>query len=67
MGPSGSGKSTLLTLIGTLEKATDGKIVLDGIDLTSVSEKQLLAVRKGRGFYLKNWARVTGSITNPQS
>ena len=30
MGPSGSGKSTLLVLIGTLEKATDGKIILDG-------------------------------------
>ena len=36
MGPSGSGKSTLLALIGTLGKATDGKIILDRTDLTSV-------------------------------
>jgi putative ABC transport system ATP-binding protein len=45
MGPSGSGKSTLLALIGTLEKAMDGKIVLDGIDLSSVPEKLLPRVR----------------------
>ncbi|WP_279385182.1 ATP-binding cassette domain-containing protein [Methanosarcina barkeri] len=46
MGPSGSGKSTLLALIGTLEKATDGKIILDGTDLTSVPEKLLPRVRR---------------------
>jgi putative ABC transport system ATP-binding protein len=34
MGPSGSGKSTLLALIGMLEKATDGKIILDGVALS---------------------------------
>lgn len=56
MGPSGSGKSTLLALIGTLEKATDGKIVLDGIDLTSVSEKQLPGVRREKiGFIFQNY------------
>jgi putative ABC transport system ATP-binding protein len=56
MGPSGSGKSTLLALIGTLEKATDGKIVLDGIDLSSVPEKQLPAVRREKiGFIFQNY------------
>lgn len=56
MGPSGSGKSTLLALIGTLEKATDGKIVLDGIDLRSVSEKQLPGVRREKiGFIFQNY------------
>jgi len=56
MGPSGSGKSTLLALIGTLEKATDGKIVLDGIDLTSVPEKLLPSVRREKiGFIFQNY------------
>lgn len=56
MGPSGSGKSTLLALIGTLEKATDGKIVLDGIDLRSVPEKQLPSVRREKiGFIFQNY------------
>jgi putative ABC transport system ATP-binding protein len=56
MGPSGSGKSTLLALIGTLEKATDGKILLDGIDLTSVPEKLLPSVRREKiGFIFQHY------------
>ena len=56
MGPSGSGKSTLLALIGTLEKATDGKIVLDGIDLRSVHEKLLPRIRRDKiGFIFQNY------------
>ncbi len=34
IGPSGSGKSTLLNMIGALDKADSGKIVIDGVDLT---------------------------------
>ena len=41
-------KSTLLALIGTLEKATDGKIILDGTDLTSVPEKLASPREKGK-------------------
>jgi putative ABC transport system ATP-binding protein len=56
MGPSGSGKSTLLALIGTLEKATDGKIILDGTDITSVSEKLLPSVRREKiGFIFQHY------------
>jgi len=56
MGPSGSGKSTLLALIGTLEKATDGKIILDGTDLTSVPEKLLPRVRREKiGFIFQHY------------
>lgn len=56
MGPSGSGKSTLLALIGTLEKATGGKIILDGIDISSVPEKLLPGVRREKiGFIFQNY------------
>ncbi len=56
MGPSGSGKSTLLALIGTLEKATDGKIILDGTDLISVPEKLLPRVRREKiGFIFQHY------------
>jgi len=34
MGPSGSGKSTLLTIAGTLEDATSGAVLIDGLDVT---------------------------------
>jgi ABC-type lipoprotein export system ATPase subunit len=37
MGPSGSGKSTLLTIAGSLEQASGGQVLVDGIDLATVS------------------------------
>jgi putative ABC transport system ATP-binding protein len=56
MGPSGSGKSTLLALIGTLEKATEGKIILDETDLMSVPEKLLPRVRREKiGFIFQHY------------
>jgi putative ABC transport system ATP-binding protein len=56
MGPSGSGKSTLLALIGTLERATDGKIILDGTNLTEVPEKLLPRVRREKiGFIFQHF------------
>jgi lipoprotein-releasing system ATP-binding protein len=41
LGPSGSGKSTLLHLLGTLDRPTSGKIVIDGVDLSSMNDKAL--------------------------
>src|SRR4051794_21690906 len=45
LGPSGSGKSTLLYLLGTLEKPTRGKIVLDNVDPMTLSEPALAEFR----------------------
>lgn len=45
MGPSGSGKSTLMNIIGCLDQATSGQYLLDGIDVSSLSDDQLAAVR----------------------
>src|SRR5688572_12098991 len=45
VGPSGSGKSTLLNIIGTLDRPSSGKILLDGRDLTSLDEMALAEVR----------------------
>lgn len=46
MGPSGSGKTTLLNMLGCLDKPTNGKVTLDGIDVTEVPEKSLCKFRK---------------------
>ena len=46
MGPSGSGKTTLLNLIGTLDKPDAGKIFIDGIDVNSLHEGELVNLRR---------------------
>jgi putative ABC transport system ATP-binding protein len=46
MGPSGSGKSTLLTIAGSLEEPTAGQVLVDGLDLASVSRSQRAQMRR---------------------
>jgi len=45
IGPSGSGKSTLLGLIGGLDTPTGGRVHIDGVDITDLSERALTRVR----------------------
>jgi putative ABC transport system ATP-binding protein len=52
MGPSGSGKSTLLGLIAGLDRPTDGAIVLDGIDITTLSESRMAKFRRMKIGYI---------------
>ena len=46
MGPSGSGKSTLLTIAGSLEEATSGQVLVDGVDLATVSRSDRAKMRR---------------------
>ncbi|NLT10080.1 MAG: ABC transporter ATP-binding protein [Ruminococcus sp.] len=46
MGASGSGKSTLLYALSGMDKATAGKVIYNGTDLTSLSESRLAALRR---------------------
>lgn len=45
LGPSGSGKSTLLNLLGGLDKATRGEIIIDGENITAFPDKKLTSYR----------------------
>lgn len=45
VGPSGSGKSTLLGILAGLDRPGSGQVVLDGVDITAMSEGQLATVR----------------------
>lgn len=56
MGASGSGKSTLLGLLAGLDSPTSGSIVLDGIDITGLSEDKLALVRGQKiGFVFQSY------------
>lgn len=46
MGESGSGKTTLLNILAALDKATEGKVMLDGQDLSKVKDSQIAAFRR---------------------
>jgi putative ABC transport system ATP-binding protein len=56
MGPSGSGKSTLMNMIGCLDTPTTGRYTLDGIEVASLNDNELSAVRARKlGFVFQQY------------
>jgi putative ABC transport system ATP-binding protein len=56
VGPSGAGKTTLLNLIAGLDAPTDGSVIVDGQDVTRLSEAEKVALRRDRlGFVFQNF------------
>lgn len=59
MGTSGSGKSTLMHVAAGLDSATEGTVILDGVDITSLGDKQLTELRRRRvGFVFQSFNLV---------
>lgn len=70
-GPSGSGKTTLLQLIGGLDKPSEGKVIVDGQDLTRLSDRALSNFRNKtigfvfQFFYLQPFLNLKTNLTVP--
>ena len=56
MGPSGSGKSTFMNILGCLDQLTGGKYYLDGIDISTMTQDELSAIRNQKlGFIFQSF------------
>jgi len=59
VGPSGCGKSTLLNLLGTLDRPTSGKVLIDGVDTSALSDADLAKIRNEKiGFVFQSFNLV---------
>ena len=70
IGLSGAGKSTLVRCINLLERPTEGKLIIDGRDITTLPQKELLALRRNigmifQGFHLLEQRTVLGNVSFP--
>ncbi|WP_369262877.1 ABC transporter ATP-binding protein [Streptomyces sp. R35] len=58
-GRSGSGKTTLLNLVGGLDEPDEGRIVVDGLDLSTLDENGILGLRRDRiGFVFQSFGLI---------
>jgi putative ABC transport system ATP-binding protein len=56
MGPSGSGKSTLMNILGCLDRPTEGRYILNDIDVSQMDRAQLAGIRNGMiGFIFQSY------------
>ncbi|MBQ3265739.1 MAG: ABC transporter ATP-binding protein [Ruminococcus sp.] len=68
MGPSGSGKSTMMNIIGCMDKASTGEVLLDGVDIAKESDKKLTAIRRDKiglifqQFHLVNYLTAVENV-----
>jgi putative ABC transport system ATP-binding protein len=63
VGPSGSGKSTILGLIAGLDAPTEGRILIDGVDLSSLGEDELARLRGERIGFVFQFFHLLPSLT----
>jgi putative ABC transport system ATP-binding protein len=60
MGPSGSGKSTLMNIIGCLDRPTSGSVIIDGENISTVSDNELAQIRGRKiGFIFQKFNLVS--------
>ena len=63
VGSSGSGKSTLLNMIGLLDRPTRGKVIIDGVDTSSLDDNQLSSFRNSKLGFIFQFSNLLSDLT----
>jgi putative ABC transport system ATP-binding protein len=63
LGPSGSGKSTLMNIIGGIDRADEGSVVVDGIDITRLSDAKLTDYRRDELGFIFQFYNLVPNLT----
>jgi ABC-type lipoprotein export system ATPase subunit len=63
VGSSGSGKSTLLNMIGMLDRPTSGKIVIDGVDTSTLNDNHLSSLRNSKLGFIFQFSNLLSDLT----
>lgn len=63
LGPSGAGKTTLLNLLGGMDSATDGNLVIDGEDLVGMKNKELTLYRRNKVGFVFQFYNLMPNLT----
>ena len=63
VGSSGSGKSTLLNMIGLLDRPTSGKVIIDGIDTSTLNDNQLSSFRNSKLGFIFQFSNLLSDLT----
>jgi len=67
LGASGSGKTTLLNLLGGIDRADAGRVVVDGIDLTTARNKELVRFRRERIGFIFQFYNLMPTLTSREN
>ncbi|HKP10857.1 MAG TPA: ABC transporter ATP-binding protein [Blastocatellia bacterium] len=63
MGPSGCGKSSLLHIVGGMDRATGGRVTLDGVSFASLGEEELARLRRRRIGFVFQFFNLLPTLT----
>ncbi|MGI0057618.1 MAG: ABC transporter ATP-binding protein [Nitrosarchaeum sp.] len=63
VGSSGSGKSTLLNMIGLLDRPTNGKVIIDGIDTTNLTDNKISSFRNKKLGFIFQFSNLLTDLT----